>query len=89
MARQYDGKVAVIGVAARDDETAMKAFVKKHDLGHVPNVADPDGEVWNRLGVVGQPTWVFVEGTTGKVTKHVGILDEDELTERLDALLAT
>ena len=65
----------------------MRAFVKKHDLAHVRHVADEDGGVWRKLGVHGQPTWLFVDDD-GTVVRHVGFLDEDGLAAKLDELVA-
>lgn len=58
----------------------------RHELGRVPQVADVDGVVWARLGIVGQPAWVFVDGETGAVTRHLGFLDAAALTARVSAL---
>lgn len=76
----------IIGVAIRDDLAAMEEFVVRHELGRVPQVADVDGVVSARLGIVGQPAWVFVDGETGAVTRHLGFLDAAALTARVSAL---
>ena len=88
VARAYDGKVQLIGVPGRDSVAAMKAFVDKYDLAFVPHAADPDGKLWARLGVRYQPTWIFVEGTTGKATLEFGDFQGKALRDRFDALLA-
>ena len=66
----------------------MRSFVERHGLGFVPNAADPDGKLWDRLGVRYQPTWIFVEGTTGKATVEFGDFEGDPLSKKFDALLA-
>jgi len=73
-------------VASRDDLAAIEAFVARHALGHVPQIADLDGDLWSRFGVVGQPAWVFVDGETGAVTRHLGFLDAPALTQRLSEM---
>lgn len=86
MARSAADEVAVVGVASRDDLAAMEEFVARHGLGDVPQIADLEGVLWGRLGVVGQPAWIFVDSETGAVTRHLGFLDAAALTERLSAL---
>lgn len=65
----------------------MRAFVQRHGLGFVPNVADTDGELWAKLGVRAQPTWIFVDGG-GKTTLEFGDLEGEQLKARFDGLLA-
>lgn len=89
MARQYEGKVQLIGVPGRDSVAAMRSFVDEYGLGFVPHAADPDGKLWAKLGVRYQPTWIFVEGTTGKATVEFGDFEGDLLRQQFDALLAT
>lgn len=86
MAQRYDNKVTIIGVGSLDSEAKIAAFVDRYGLGVIPNVIDEDGSVRSRLGVVGQPNWVFVS-TDGSQDKLFGEIDDDELTRRLDALL--
>lgn len=88
VARQYDGKVQLIGVPGRDSVAAMQKFVEKHDLGFFPHAADTDGKLWTQLGVRYQPTWIFVEGTTGEATLEFGDFEGKALRDRFDALLA-
>lgn len=89
MARQYEGKVQLIGVPGRDSVAAMRKFVEKYDLGFAPHAADPDGKLWAQLGVRYQPTWIFIEGTSGKATLEFGDFEGSALRRRFDALLAS
>jgi len=86
LARQFEDRVRVVGVASRDEAPAMDAFVAEHGLEHVTSIADVDGAVWQRFGVVGQPTWIFVDGETGAVTQRFGFLAEAELEALLQTL---
>lgn len=88
MARQYDGKVQLIGVPGRDSVAAMRKFVDKYDLGFAPHATDPEGKLWAQLGVRYQPTWIFIEGTTGKATLEFGDFEGKALSDKFDALLA-
>ena len=65
----------------------MRSFVERHGLGFVANAADPDGRLWSKLGVRGQPTWIFVDAS-GKTTMEFGDFEGDALRARFDTLLA-
>ncbi len=77
--------VTFVGVAARDQPSAMQAFVDKYHLNAVTELADTDGAVWAKFGVVAQPAFAFV-GPTGSVEVVEGPLSEPELTARVTAL---
>lgn len=67
----------------------MQAFLDRHELeGLFPHLADPDGELWARFGVRGQPTWAFVDAG-GEVELVFSALSNDELQEHLDALVSS
>lgn len=84
--REYEGAVTFVSIAAHDDVDEMAAFVERHALGGVmPHVADPDGEIWARFGVGGQPTFVFVSAD-GDIERAFGALSEEELAAHLDRL---
>lgn len=67
----------------------MRRFVEKYGLDFAPHAADPNGKLWAQLGVRYQPTWIFVNGTTGEATLEFGDFGGDALRKRFDALLAT
>lgn len=67
---------ALVGIASRDTVEEMAAFIDRHDLADVVNIADPDGMVWERFGVFGQPTWAFIDGDTGQTTVRFGALGQ-------------
>ena len=71
----------------RDDTGAMRAFVERHGLGHVPMAVDPNGELWSSLGVRGQPTWIFVD-QSGQVSKEFGDFEAEALRARFERLIA-
>ena len=84
-AARFRGKVDLIGVAGRGEVPAMKEFVKETGTGGFDHIVDDDGAIWSRFGVAAQPAFAFVDDT-GKVEVVVGSLDEQELTERLQAM---
>lgn len=89
MARRYEGKVQLIGMAGRDTPASLRRFVERHGLGFVPHAVDPDGALWAQLGVRYQPTWIFVSGRTGQAALEFGDFEPDRLAERFDTLLAS
>ena len=86
VARRYEGEVAFVGFGSRDSASKLEGFVEKYDLGSFPHAADESGELRARLGVVGQPTRIFV-GADGTTEKIYGELGEERLVEKLDALV--
>lgn len=86
MARQFQEKVQFVGIGSNDSSAALASFVSKHDLTAFPNAADAQGSLRSRLGVVGQPTWIFVD-PAGKVDKVFGELGAKGLEERLQGLV--
>lgn len=86
MVQQYEGDVEIIGVASRDQLSAMQDFVARHGLQDMVNIADVQGEVWRSFGIVAQPAWVFVDGESGRRERVLGALDTAGLRRRLDGL---
>lgn len=80
--------VTFVGVAAQDQPPVMQEFVDKYDVGFFTNIADVDGAVWQRFGVVAQPAFAFVR-KDGSVDVVPGSLSESELAERVEALART
>jgi hypothetical protein len=87
LARQYEGKVALVSMPGKAGLGEMRAFVERHGLGFLPNAADPEGELWAKLGVRGPPAWIFIDAG-GKTTMEFGDLGEEALKANLDRLLA-
>lgn len=69
-----DDNQSLIGVAGRDTVEQMAGFTERHGLQDMVTIADVSGEVWERFGVFGQPTWAFVDGETGQVEVAFGAL---------------
>lgn len=86
VARDYDGDVEIMGVAGRDTDAAITDFVERHELGHVRHAIDHEEQVWQAFGILGQPAWVFVDGTTGESSVTFGALTEEQLLARLEEL---
>jgi hypothetical protein len=74
-----------VGIAARDTDDAMRAFVDEFGLEAMPTLVDDDGDLWGYYGVLYQPAWVFV-APDGSREVVAGALFGDALNERLTAL---
>ncbi len=83
----YGDKVSFVGIAGLGPVNDMADFVSQTKTGTFPHLADSDGSLWSRFGVVSQPSFVFVraDGTAETVP---GGLSEAELKDRADALIA-
>jgi thiol-disulfide isomerase/thioredoxin len=86
-AEQYKGKVNFVGIGALGNQTEMQEFVTHTGTSIFTNLNDADGKLWNRFGVVIQPTLIFVDAK-GKITSKVGPSDEEFLEKKLIALTA-
>lgn len=86
-AKQYKGKVNFVGIGALGNQAEMQEFVTHTGTSLFTNLNDGDGKLWNRFGVVIQPTLIFVDAK-GKITSKVGPSDEEFLQKKLVALTA-
>ena len=86
-AEQYKGKVNFVGIGALGNQAEMLDFVTHTGTSAFTNLHDGDGKLWNRFGVVIQPTLVFIDAK-GKITTKVGPSDEEFLQKKLVALTA-
>ena len=84
-AAESAGKVTFLGVAAQDEVPAMRRFVERYKLGSFPHIADTDGAVWKRFGVVEQPAHAFILAN-GTLEMERRQLPTNELLERVREL---
>ncbi|HUG84265.1 MAG TPA: hypothetical protein VMM13_06850 [Euzebya sp.] len=80
-----DDDQSLIGIASRDTAEQMRGFTDRHGLQDVTNIADVSGEVWERFGVFGQPTWAFVDGDTGEVEVAFGSLGRQGVLDAFES----
>lgn len=85
-AAKYKGKVNFVGIGALGTGDEMKEFVTHTGTSSFTNLNDSEGKLWNRFGVILQPTLIFVD-SQGKITSHVGPSEEDLLNKKITALL--
>ncbi len=86
MAQRYVDEITFVGIAGDDPLDDKIDFVERYDLA-MTTIHDPDGSVWRRFGVPGQPSWVFVDDR-GSATRVIGSLSSAELESEIDRLLA-
>ena len=85
IAAEFEGRVRVLGVPGRGEVDAMRGFVSATGTDAMTHVADSDGTLWTRFGVVSQPSFVFVD-RSGAAQSIAGSLDSEQLRAILDDL---
>ena len=78
LAKTYKNQINLVGVAGLGSLKEMKGFVSDTHTGGFLHIADVNGKVWSRFGVVSQPTMVFISAK-GKLYRHVGALQKSDL----------
>lgn len=86
VAEEFKGKVTFIGIAGRGPVEDMQAFVSETGTGGFIHLADVDGSLWSRFGVVAQPSFVFV-ASSGEAQSFTGGLGEKDLRDVANQLL--
>ena len=84
-AEQYKDKVNFVGVGALGSREELAEFVGITGTSNFTNLDDSSGKLWNRFGIVIQPTLLFIDAK-GTITSKVGPSDEKFLAKRLAAL---
>lgn len=77
--------VVFLGVAGLGETDDMRAFVDDYEVGGFEHLADLDGSLWQRFGVVQQPAYAFVDDS-GTIEVFRGELGPDGLAEHVGAL---
>jgi hypothetical protein len=87
-AKLYRDRVNFVGVGALGNTDEMQVFVKDTGIDTFINLDDSSGKIWNRFGVVIQPTLIFIDAK-GRITSHVGPSDGDFIAAKVKALAAS
>lgn len=85
LSTKYAGKVNFVGIGANGTVDEMREFVALQKAAKITYLNDAEGKLWNRFGVVIQPTMVFVD-KTGKITTHVGPSSANYMSKQVAAL---
>jgi peroxiredoxin len=83
----FHDSVTFVGVPGLGDFAAMRAAIKQMKIGGFTQVADPDGTIWKRFGVVSQPAYAFLD-PMGRLTLVRGALGAKGITKHVAALVA-
>jgi thiol-disulfide isomerase/thioredoxin len=78
-------KAVFVGVAGLGQIQDMRTFVTDYKVGAFVHVADLDGTLWKRFGVIQQPAYAFVDDS-GKVEVVRGELGEKDLAGKVAEL---
>ena len=84
--RRYAGRVQFIGVDILDNRGAARDFILASDWQY-PSVFDPEGEIRDGLGYVGQPITVIYDRDGALAFEWNGIITLDLLARELRKVL--
>jgi thiol-disulfide isomerase/thioredoxin len=87
VAAELEGNVTFLGVPGLGQVADMRRFVDNTGTAGLQHLVDADGSLWQRFGVVAQPSFVFV-GADGTSELFGGALGADQLRSRASALSA-
>lgn len=85
LAAKYAGKVNFVAIGANGAAEEMREFAQTTKTISITHLNDANLSLWNRFGVVIQPSHVFVN-STGKVETSVGPIDHDLLAQKIARL---
>lgn len=78
VSREFQGRVQFLGVDILDVRADARAFIKEFDWPY-PHVFDPDGEIRDGLGYIGQPVTIIYDRDGRKVFEWDGEITQDML----------
>lgn len=81
VAKEFEGKANVVGVAGLDKPTAMKDFVASTNVGGFPNLSDEPGDIWKKFEITEQSIYVLLDKDgktvfTGNLPAGKGLADK-------------
>jgi thiol-disulfide isomerase/thioredoxin len=82
----YQGRVQFVGVDILDQREPARAFIEEFGWAY-PSVFDPEGDIRDALGYVGQPVTVLYDEAGDSVFVWSGAISEDILVEELDRVV--
>lgn len=85
---KYEGQVAVVGVAGRDELDAIQGFIAERGVDSFPHISDQSGDVWASFGISSQPAFVFINDD-GTIAATTGVLGESGIDQQVEALIAS
>lgn len=82
VSREFEGRVQFLGVDILDDRGSARDFILAFDWPY-PSVFDPDGEIRDRLGYVGQPITVIYDRRGETAFQWAGTVTADLLRSEI------
>jgi len=82
VSREFEGRAQFLGVDILDDRQAARDFILAFDWPY-PSVFDPDGEIRDRLGYVGQPITVIYDRRGETAFQWAGTVTADLLRSEI------
>lgn len=90
VAAELGDDVAFLGVAGNASQDEYEEFLADHDLSSFPQLVDETGEIWLRFGAdTIRSSFFFIDDTGETSVTGYGEIDEDELRDRAEALIAS
>lgn len=86
IARDFDGRVKVVGVGSLDDAGAIRGFAD--EVPGVTHLVDEDGSVWRRFGILEQSSFVLLDAA-GKQVLRSGYGEQVDLRSSVETLAGT
>lgn len=86
VSREFEGRVQFLGVDILDDRRAAREFILRFDWPY-PSVFDPNGEIRDRLGYIGQPITVIYDRRGDVAFEWTGTVTADLLRAEIRKVL--
>ncbi|MEX0754284.1 MAG: TlpA disulfide reductase family protein [Actinomycetota bacterium] len=85
---RYGDRVQFLGVDILDERTSAAAFIERAGWTY-PSVSNPNGDVRDSLGFLGQPITLFYDSSGELVHQRQGAIGPDELRDGIELILAS
>ena len=90
VAAELGDRVPFLGIAGGGSQDEYERFLDDHDVASFPQLVDETGEIWLRFGAdTIRSSFFFIDDTGETSVTGYGELDQDELRERVEALIAS
>ena len=88
VAREFQGRVQFLGVDILDARQAARDFILEFDWPY-PSVFDPEGQIRDRLGYIGQPITVIYDRRGAVSFEWTGAVTADLLRTEIRKVLSS
>ena len=85
---EFGTRIQFLGVDLLDSRTSARGFIDETGRWTYPSVFDPNGDVRDGLGLLGQPVTLFYDRAGELVDTWTGPIPRDELDAHLEDLVA-